>query len=230
VRRFLAIFAPLAGLFVLSWCQTFFSAAAVVPLAACQNGDAGGIEPLTGVEVLASSLVAGHGCGTGSDQIYKYVVIAQIPLTAGIPQLDGLFMAGGVYDCFANATLNDLCTYPCGTVNAGANSTAYAVTVYAFTAAQWNGSIADAGGAPTVGATVTNAFPVDQTFAGFGSFCTSNCGTPPVALNPLVVVPAIEQQMSVIQSYAGWKTTCSAIEQVDVPVFASCPPLTPLQP
>jgi len=165
VRRIIAIATPILGLFVLTWAQTFFSAAAVVAVPACSTFDANPIGEITGIEVLADTLTAGHGCGPGPGQIYKYISIVTVPLEAGVlntTATPGAYLAGASTDCFANATFINLCTYE---QNTQLNEE-YDVTVYAFTADQWNlvspatndaGSSDDAGTATDAGATDASA-------------------------------------------------------------------------
>jgi hypothetical protein len=105
VRRILAIVTPIAGLCALTWAQTFFSAAAV------------------------DTVTAGLGCGTGPNQVYKYVSVVTVP--ASVPAIGNEYIAGNATDCFANATFVNLCSYD-------TNQSSFDVTVYAFTADQWN--------------------------------------------------------------------------------------------
>jgi hypothetical protein len=204
VRRLLAIVAPLAGLVVASWALTFFSAAAVVAVPACSSSDAGGIEQITGIEVLSSTLTSGHGCGTGPDQIYKYAVVVQIPSNVGGHNLEGDFVAGGVYDCFTDAVFANLCNY------LNEDGGAYDVTVFAFNQAQWNGDAGTAGAPAGI---------VPGLFANQNSYCSG------ASTNLVPNVPLAD-----LNQYAGWKTTCTAIEQQSIPVLANCLPLQALQP
>ncbi len=140
MRRFLAVFTPLAGLFLFGWAQTFFGAAAVVAVPACSNVDAAFPGEISGIEVLADTLTAGHGCGTGPAQIYKYIALVSVPTNVPPPLLPGLFVAGATNDCFSNAIFQNLCIYE---LDGGADN--YALTVYAFTQDQWNLTTPDAG-------------------------------------------------------------------------------------
>jgi hypothetical protein len=96
---------------------------------ACGSGDTSGITPITGIVVRADDLVAGHGCGTGPDQVYKYsVVVSTVPEVGQDPA----FIAGGTFDCFADATFVNLCASTNGSLT-------FNVEVYAFTQAQYAG-------------------------------------------------------------------------------------------
>lgn len=77
--------------------------------------------PITGIEVLASDITAGHGCGTADDQVYKYAVVVSY-------QDSGTPVAAGVFDCFADAIFSNLSAD-------GAGSFAFDVAVYAYNAA-----------------------------------------------------------------------------------------------
>jgi hypothetical protein len=239
VRRILAIVTPIVGLLAVSWIQTFFSAAAAVSTSACTNLDAAILGQITGIEVLSDTLTQGIGCGTGTDQIYKYVVVIQVPegaqLTdAGLSTSDfaQLFVGGNVEDCFTNGVFQDLCQYPLAN---GFESSSYSVTIYAYSEAQWNAVVAvqSDGGVVTAGSVATGSF-VNQNFV-------NETQTPGTAENYCVsitpgntqiqkyqipgLVTLIQEQEELLESYAGWTTTCIATQQTDVPVLANCAPL-----
>ena len=52
--------------------------------------------PITGITVRAESITVGRGCGTATAQIFKYAVV--------VSAADKKFVAGNVYDCFADGT------------------------------------------------------------------------------------------------------------------------------
>jgi len=210
VRRILAIVTPLAGLFVFSWAQTFFSAAAAVAVPACSNTDAGGIVPITGIEVLSDTLTAGFGCGTGPSQVFKYVTIVTVAPQPGL-SISGSYVAGGVADCFTNATFQNLCTY--GLVDGGTEST-YDVTVYAFNQAQWNLTLLPDGG---------------PTFANVDTRGLNGLDPPPTPANACQSVSsgALPSQLA---AAAGWIAHCTATQQSNIPVVAECGPLVPVNP
>ena len=60
--------------------------------------------PITGITVRAEALIAGRGCGTGSTQIFKYVVVVSVPAANAPP----VYAASNVYDCFTDGTFVDL--------------------------------------------------------------------------------------------------------------------------
>jgi hypothetical protein len=67
---------------------------------ACGTTDTGEtIQPITGVTVRAETLTAGRGCGTGSTQIFRYAVVVYARAE---------YVAGNVYDCFADGTFVEL--------------------------------------------------------------------------------------------------------------------------
>jgi hypothetical protein len=79
--------------------------------------------PLTGLEIPASLVTAGHGCGTGPLQIYKYaVVVSSSAPDAGPPAL----VTAGVFDCFTDAVFSNL-----PSLDGGTNPT-YFVSIYAY--------------------------------------------------------------------------------------------------
>ena len=115
--------------------------------------------PVTGVIVRAQSLTAGIGCGTASDQIFKYVAVAV--------NTDDFASIAGVYDCYADAVLVNL------TASSDA-SIAFTVHVYAFNQAAYEKSataIAAAVAAPNT-SSATFAGPA---FASLSATYTTTC-------------------------------------------------------
>lgn len=60
-----------------------------------------GYTPITGIEIPADAIVAGHGCGTGVDQVFKYAAVVSTPTVQ-------TFVTSGVFDCFANGVFSNL--------------------------------------------------------------------------------------------------------------------------
>jgi hypothetical protein len=209
-RRALAILAPLVGLACVTWAQTFFSAAAIVAVPACSNVDAGGVTPITGVLVLGDTLTAGHGCGTGDDQVFAYATIISIPTNLGLPaSLAGTYVTGGTNTCFTNATFVDVCTY-----NGG--DSAYELSIYAFNQKEWNATLEPDGGS-TVTETINKANSRNPPLI---TSTTSSCAQAELA--------SITQAL--VKPGASWTTTCTAAEQLNAPVTAACAPLQPASP
>jgi hypothetical protein len=88
--------------------------------------------PYEGINIDSPSLVAPYGCGTGPDQVYRYVATVNYapasadagdasdaagPSDAGL----GEALATGVFDCFADAVFE------------GLPAASYVVTIYGFT-------------------------------------------------------------------------------------------------
>ena len=74
--------------------------------AACgSGGGADSLPPITGVVVRAESLTTGRGCGRGAEQVFKY---AAVLVGRGDNGLFDRFIAGNVYDCFADGLFVDL--------------------------------------------------------------------------------------------------------------------------
>jgi hypothetical protein len=209
-RRALAILAPVVGLACVTWAQTFFSAAAIVAVPACSNSDAGGVTPITGVLVLGDTLTQGHGCGTGDDQVYEYATIISIP--TNVPGLSasfaGKYVTGGTSTCFTNATFVDLCTY-----NEG--ESAFELSIYAFNQKEWNATLEPDGGS-TVTDTINKANELNPPALSNSAL---NCGVAELASIP----------EAMLSPGAGWTTTCTAAEQLNAPVTASCAPLQPVK-
>ena len=73
---------------------------------ACNNSAAStGYTPITGIQILSSSIVAGHGCGVLPNQVFKYVaVVSPITIDGGIADP----VASSVFDCFADGFFSNL--------------------------------------------------------------------------------------------------------------------------
>ncbi len=198
----LASLAAFAGYCAL---DTTAASVAAVALPACTVDDAGGITPITGIVVRAQSLVAGHGCGTGPDQIYKYSVVVSAFDEAGATEV---FIAGGTYDCFADATFVNLCSSSSGNY-------VFNVNVYAFTQAAWNSD----GGLPET--------QVQTLLATHPSYCTNDAGHVSPLQSDQTVRPdndgGLDQQL---QSKASFTTTCTATQESSAEVVAVCAPVT----
>jgi hypothetical protein len=210
LRRTLAILAPLLGLACVTWAQTFFSAAAIVAVPACSNVDAGGVTPITGVLVLSDTLTAGHGCGTGDDQIFEYATIISIATSPQVPaSFAGTYVTGGTTKCFTNATFVDVCTYNSG-------DSAYDLSIYAFNEKEWNATLE-----PDGGSTVTDQ--INQANVKNAPLLTATSSS--CAAAELAIVTQAK-----VSPGAGWTTTCTAAEQLNAPVTAACAPLQAVSP
>jgi len=206
-RSFLSV-ASLASIAAFAgYCALDTTAAGVAAVAvpACSSDDAGGITPITGIVVRADTLVAGHGCGTGPDQIYKYSVVVTAFDEAGATQV---FIAGGTYDCFSDATFVNLCSSSSGNY-------VFNVNVYAFTEAQWND--AD-GGSDTELQSLLETHP---------SYCTHDAGTTDARAGDQPVRPDTDGGLeSQLLSRASFTTTCTATQESSAEVVAVCAPVT----
>jgi hypothetical protein len=97
-------------------------------LTGCPNGDSGLVyTPITGIEVEASTLVAGYGCGTGPGQVYKYAVLVTYENEAG-PETYAAY--SGVFDCYTNAIFSNLQPDDAGSLS-------FVLQVYAFNQASY---------------------------------------------------------------------------------------------
>jgi len=62
--------------------------------------------PITGIVIRSSSLVAGIGCGTGDDQVYRYAaVVTFAPTEGGTPSTTSFT---NIYDCFVDGVFENL--------------------------------------------------------------------------------------------------------------------------
>jgi hypothetical protein len=62
--------------------------------------------PITGIVIRSSSLVAGIGCGTGDDQVYRYAaVVTFAPTEGGTPSTTSFT---NIFDCFTDGVFENL--------------------------------------------------------------------------------------------------------------------------
>ncbi len=177
----------------------------VVCVYACGTGDTTGITPTTGIVVRADDLVAGYGCGTGPNQIYQYSVIISSYAEGGAAPV---FIAGGTYPCYADATFINLCASTSGSLS-------FNVNVYAFTEAQWN-------------LVSPKLQPPQQTQLQYlESYCQFDGGTQ-TAFNDSVT--NLGEYLNLYASLASYTEDCVGTQQENIEVEAVCPPqgLTPV--
>jgi hypothetical protein len=81
-------------------------ACSLIAIAGCTtSGLATAYTPITGIQIPAADVVAGHGCGRGSGQVYKYAAVVAYPVDGGVP---GMPLTSGVFDCFADGIFSNL--------------------------------------------------------------------------------------------------------------------------
>jgi hypothetical protein len=100
-RKCSAVIFPhaLAPLFVAIAC-------APIAFAGCAtNGPATAYTPITGIQISAADIVAGHGCGGRIGQIYKYAAVVAYPTDGGAASTP---LTSGVFDCFADGIFSNL--------------------------------------------------------------------------------------------------------------------------
>lgn len=97
------------GAIALSGCPTLTTAA--------------GFTPATGIVIRSSTLVGGHGCGKGLDQVFRYSAVVFYADDHG--NRSGAPIASGVFDCFADGLFENLRTNDGG-------STSFVVSIYAY--------------------------------------------------------------------------------------------------
>jgi hypothetical protein len=250
VRRHLlaASFASLVGLAVAYCGQALLATTAATVMPACSNVDASLFAPLTGIDILADSLTAGRGCGTGKGQIYKYAAFVGIPPDNGAGFDAGTDVAGepleyltwGIYDCFADGIFANLCTY--GPDASTADT--FFVKVYAFNADDWNSTfgvqelvpIPDAGPDADAALEGVDAGGGNEIITVQRSVSTdvTDFVTPPPVANPNGGTACVGSQLVAPEAlpsrglaHATWATTCTATQQANVSVLAQCAPLEP---
>jgi len=84
--------------------------------------------PITGILIRSSTLVAGHGCGTGANQVYKYAAVVSYETDAGGPSAP---ITSGVFDCFTDGIISNLPASDNG-------SSAFDIQIYAYDATSFD--------------------------------------------------------------------------------------------
>ena len=101
-------------------------------VAGCPSSStATGYTPITGIEILSSSLVAGYGCGEGPDQVYRYAAIVSYAADAGGA---GALQVANVFDCFVDGVFENLPASDSG-------SQSFAIAVQAYNRASFPASL-----------------------------------------------------------------------------------------
>ncbi len=153
--------------------------------------------PITGILIRSSSLVEGFGCGTGSDQVYRYVATVDYAgVAAATPDGGATVQPSGapwtnIFDCFTDGVFENLPSSTSG-------SQAFTVSIFAYDTASYEKA----------------ALPVDL-------------GCPPSTPGNAAVCVPPPQRLSASQArLAPWSTTCSATQEQGIPVLAVCLPLS----
>jgi hypothetical protein len=151
------------------------------------------ITPITSIYIRSESLVAGLGCGTTGEQVFRYVAIAentQDIRDAADAGERAVLAYGAVVDCFADGVFAELAPAANGALN-------YEISVYAFSKAAYDAHV------PTIDAAR---------------------GLVP----PRVTLTQVEGLKAALDPISTYRTSCTATQQVGVPVLARCFPLEPL--
>jgi hypothetical protein len=175
------------------------TAMAAFGMAACATSTTTtGYTPITGILIRSSALVAGFGCGTGPEQVYRYAATVQYETTVGdagdagdaAPQVEtnGRHWTN-IFDCFADGVFENLPSSSTGSVS-------FNVAIAAYDKASY-----------------------DKTTL------PSDLGCPP-GLAAAAVCQSVPQTIPAADTAkAPWTTTCSATQQQGIPVLAVCLPL-----
>ena len=82
------------------------AAATACALAGCPGtATTAAYTPITAILIRSTSLVAGHGCGTGAGQVYRYAALLSYADDGGSP---GPVTYSGVSDCYADSLFSNL--------------------------------------------------------------------------------------------------------------------------
>ncbi len=171
------------------------AAAGASAVAACTSSTTTAtFTPITGIEIQSASLVAGFGCGTEPNQVFRYV--ASLSFASG---LDGgglgapVFQSGvpltNIFECFSDGVFENLPTSDAGSLTFKVSVFAYSQSAYV--AAGLPGDlgcppIPDAGFCAPSSTPVT---PGQESKASWTTLCTATqqAGTPVIAVCPPLV-------------------------------------------
>jgi hypothetical protein len=150
------------------------SAFAALSAAVACTGSSGtaGISPITGILVRSESLVDGRGCGEDASQLYRYAAVVEDDA--------GQAIAGGTYDCFADAGFTFGNVTPDGTRK-------YKVRVFAFNRVAYE--------AENRGRAIDTAGTNLAALRAMKATWTTDCeATPLPTVQVLAVCPALKSQ------------------------------------
>jgi hypothetical protein len=89
---------------------SIFAATACATIACATQSTATAYTPITGITIESSALVNGYGCGTGSDQVFRYAaVVSYAPIADAAPdaQASGATWTN-IFDCFTDGVFENL--------------------------------------------------------------------------------------------------------------------------
>ena len=135
--------------------------------------------PLTGIQIDATSLLFGFGCGTGPGQVFKYAAVVSFSPQAPDGGSDAATDAGspvptgisGVFDCFTNGVFSNLPESEAGSLD-------FTVQVFAYNEASFPAQLAAASttggsmGVAFVGDVAANVIPFEG-MANWTAVCTA---------------------------------------------------------
>ncbi|MDP8998626.1 MAG: hypothetical protein M3O46_00765 [Myxococcota bacterium] len=129
-----------------------------------------GYTPVTGIQITASDIVAGRGCGEQSGQVYKYAAVVSYANDAGVATDAGVGkpFVSGVFDCFADGIFSNLPALDSGLLQG------FDVSIYAYDKASFPPALAcPPGTAPCPG---DDAGAVNQSLAAatWTTTCTAS--------------------------------------------------------
>jgi hypothetical protein len=87
----------------------FFTSASLLAIAAgavaCTTASATTVyTPVTGIQIPSATVVAGFGCGTSADQVYRYAAVISTSVGDAAPSV----LASSVFACFADGIFSNL--------------------------------------------------------------------------------------------------------------------------
>jgi hypothetical protein len=158
--------------------------------------------PITGIQISAEALTAGHGCSDNPDDpnaVYRYSAVVSYLYEGGVAPVPGSQynqQYANVFECFADGYFENL------PVLDGGNQ-AFTLTVAAWNYSGWNAMGSPARLSPCIsepdGSSLANLCPAEQPLD-----VLDGGGVPPQ-----------------------WTTTCTAYMQPSIPAVAACGPLVP---
>jgi hypothetical protein len=131
---------------------SIFAAMACATIACATSSTTTAYTPITGITIESAALVNGYGCGTGDDQVFRYVaVVSYAPIADAAPDAQpGGATWTNIFDCFTDGVFENLPVSSTGYQTFLVSIFAYSEKSYA--AAGLPGDLGCVPGMPTDGA------------------------------------------------------------------------------
>jgi len=149
--------------------------------------------PITGIEIPSADIVAGHGCGGASGQVFKYAAVVAYQTTADAGPADeagttgSALVTSGVFDCFADGIFSNLPADDAGNAK-------FVISIYAYNACAFPMDLACPPNAASACNAETPSFVAPFVASQPSSWTTTCTATQIPGVTVIAYCPPLEQQ------------------------------------